>query len=143
MFDPPLEVTLLEHTADLGVRIHAADFTALFVSSPQVVYNLIGTPLPLKDSEETSRLTLKASGWEDLFHDWLAEILYWFDVRQVLFQQCTFSVLRENHLEVEVRSARLDVENSEISTELKAVTYHELKISGTSSGLEATVIFDV
>lgn len=143
MSDPAVHVKMLEHTADLGIQIHAADCTELFASGPKVVYNLIGTISTQNNSEDKHRLTLKASDWENLFHDWLTEILYWFDVRQVIFQRCTFSILNENHLEVEIESAELDVEHSKISTELKAVTYHDLKIQHTADGLDATVIFDV
>ena len=61
----------------------------------------------------------------------------------MLFQSSTFNIdnLTENRLEATVFGHPR--ENYKIKTEIKAATYHALKIEETEDGFVAEVIFDV
>ncbi len=138
------KVEILEHTADLAVRITADDYRSLFVFVPKLVYNLIGQIVI--DSQADSleeKLSLKSADWEELFHDWLTEILYWFEVREIIFENCEFSILKPERLDASISCRKIDIYSSKIHTEIKAVTYHNLRIEEKNNKIEANVIFDI
>jgi len=136
-------IEILDHTADLAVRIRARDDRELFTLGAQSVYRLIGEAVPSEAGPKPYRIGLQANGEEELFHDWLAEVLYWFQVREIAFESLTFETLSPTALKVTVLGRKIDVEKSEFRTEIKAVTYHGLAIERSSEGVTATVIFDV
>ncbi len=138
-----VEYNLIEHTADLGVRIKARDYNELFVSAPKILYELIGEIVVLENEVKEEKIILKANDWETLLHDWLSEALYWFDVRERVFEDIRFEILKETYLEARITPKKLDLEKTVIRTEIKAITYHNLKIVQTTEGIETTIIFDI
>lgn len=132
----------IEHTADVAVRISADDLPALFDLAAQALYQVIGHLVGQGESQ-THRITLSASSVEDLFHDWLAELLYRFDVRQQVFDGFEFDVLTKHTLDVRATGRKFDADTSEIRTEIKAVTYHNLKIERCEDQFVVTVVLDV
>jgi len=139
---PPSRVEIIEHTADVALRIRADRTEELFSQAAQGLYQVVGDLTGVGDLAHY-RVALKASSLEYLFHDWLAEILYWFDVRQVIFREFTFPMLRQGALEARLKGQKLDLERSNIHIEIKAVTYHNLQIQREGDELVATVIFDI
>ena len=53
------------------------------------------------------------------------------------------SPLHTQEKRIEAAAAGYKKENFHIKTEIKAATYHELKIEKTKSGWQAQIIFDV
>ncbi len=60
-----------------------------------------------------------------------------------LFDSLQFEWLDDKHLTARCRGKVLDGERSERSVEIKAVTYHDLRIQKCGDIYEVTVIFDV
>ncbi len=140
--NPKMEI--LEHTADLAIRIIANDYRELFEYAPSALYSLIGQiVIDTKNDIRQETISLQAGNWEELFHDWLSEILYCFEVREIVFEKCDFIVLKSEHLKANVECGKIDIRKSKIITEIKAVTYHNLKIEQKDEQIEANVIFDV
>lgn len=137
------KIEVLDHTADLAVRIAAESERELFELGAAAVYQLIGRPVPAEAGSKPYPLALAANTREELFHDWLAEILYWFQVRQIMFEEFTFDSLDHYRLRATAQGRKIDVAKSEIRVEIKAVTYHNLHVEQTPEGWTATVIFDV
>jgi SHS2 domain-containing protein len=137
------KIEILEHTADLAVRINARDEPDLFETGAQAVYELVGQPVTTQAEPQDYPLEIEAGNREDLFHDWLAEILYFFQVRRVFFEGFRFEVLTPNHVKAVGRGRAIDVEKSHMRIEIKAVTYHHFRVESTPQGLIATVIFDI
>jgi len=137
------KIEILEHTADLSVRINAADEKELLELGADAVYQLLGQPVSSDLEPKPYPITLQANNYEELLHDWLAEVLYWTQVRQILFDRYEFQTLRPTTIKATAWGRKMDVEKSNIHIEIKAVTYHNLKIEQTPNGLTATVIFDI
>lgn len=135
-------IEIIEHTADIALRIHGERREDLFEQGACGVYQVLGR-LVGTGSQQDHRIVLKAQNLIYLFHDWLSEILYWFDVRQTIFESFEFSVLQDQRLEAQVKGRKLDVDSSNIQTEIKAITYHKLDIETHPDELVATVILDV
>ncbi len=141
MFEDRIEI--LEHTADLAVRINADDEQELFALGAAAVYQLIGQLVPTEAPSTPYRIALQANTREELFHDWLAEVLYWFQVHNILFDRYHFEAMHPTSIKVTAEGRKVDVERSNIHIEIKAVTYHNLTVQPRANGWTATVIFDI
>jgi SHS2 domain-containing protein len=141
MVDEKIEI--LDHTADLAIRIRADNDRHLFELGAQGVYQAIGKVVAEGVNPEEYVLELKAGSQEDLFHDWLAEILYYVQVQRIIFDRYNFESLSSTYLKVIAEGRSIDMNRTEFEAEIKAVTYHHLRIEHTPEGLNATVIFDI
>ena len=142
MADKPFE--FLEHTADVAIRIHAKNEGDLFEIGARALYEILGPPILVDPgAADAFPLELQAGTLEDLFHDWLAEILFQAQVRRCFFERFRFESLTSTHLKCVAERKKIDPEKTQVKIEIKAVTYHHLRIEQTSEGLIATVIFDI
>lgn len=132
-----------DHTADIGVRVHGATLQELFCNAAAAMYEALGQ---LKHSEHRREKTveLSARSLEDLLHDWLAELLYEVDANHVLYDEIEITDLIPRRLFASLRGGTIDFARSQTNEEIKAVTYHQLRVEQRADGSwHATVIFDV
>jgi SHS2 domain-containing protein len=133
---------IFEHTADFGLRIRAPDLNALFAEAAKALFSAFVANRGGISPVETVNISLPAAEPEELFHDWLGELLYLFHTRRMVF--CEFEVRFTDHgLEGIARGERIDRQRHEIEIEVKAVTWHGLKIEKTPQGYLAEVIVDI
>jgi len=131
-----------EHTADIGVRVYGANLPDLFVNSARAMYAALGELQQTEVSSQKS-VELKAESLEDLLHDWLAELLYEVETNHVLYNEMIIEV-GSRRLMGSLRGAVIDFDRSHTNEEIKAVTYHQLRVESLPDGSwRATVIFDV
>jgi SHS2 domain-containing protein len=87
---------------------------------------------------------MAAGTTEDLLHDWLAELLFEAESRRVMYDQFRFTRIGPASLVCELGGRTIDFQRSQATEEIKAVTYHRLRVEQLpGGGWEATVIFDV
>lgn len=135
-------IEFVEHTADVAMRVIADDYPALLEHAARGLYRLVGD-LVGQGEPQTHILNLRAQDAEQLLHDWLSEVLYWYDVREVVFEAFEFPVLRETELEARLVGRRLDAARSTVHLEIKAITYHQLRIERRETGVTALVVLDI
>jgi SHS2 domain-containing protein len=133
---------VLEHTADVGLRVHGRSLPELFANAG---LGLMALAVEEPAVQPKERLALAASGAdnEELLVNWLSEILYFVDAEGWLF--CRFSIDRmEDHaLHGEGFGERRDPASRSRAVAVKAVTYHQVSVSQVGDGWEATVYFDI
>lgn len=191
-------IEVLDHTADIGLRITATSLEGLFIEAAEGMVGLVCSPgatsadgmaeppqslaiprpaagdqadsspnaanrmvkvveldVPASDAlpaipdrasacaataEEASPQRLPEV-WEDLFHDWLAQVLYLFAAERLVpvGYELRFDA-SGLHACLQVRPYDPAFDGGEI--EIKAVTYHGLKIERVGGAFVAEVIFD-
>jgi len=131
-----------EHTADLGLRIRADDLDELFAEAARALFSSIVTNLDDVRPSESRTLEIEADRQDDLLHDWLAELLYVFCADHVLLSQFEVNVA-ETRLTATVRGEPIDTARHELDAEIKAITYHGLKLARDDDGWLAEVIVDI
>jgi SHS2 domain-containing protein len=133
---------VFEHTADLGLRIRAADRAGLFVEAARGLFSvLVANPQDVRGVEQR---TYQIQGDEDdyLLFDWLNELLYTFDTEHLLLAE--FDVeFRENGLLAVCRGEPADPARHDLDHEVKAITYHGLRVDHDDDGWFAEVIVDI
>lgn len=132
----------IEHTADLAVRARAGSLPELFVQATRGMYALLGDLRPGPQKVETT-LELHAPDTEGLLHDWLAELLWQIDGQGCLFERFDFSRFDREHVTAQCTGTVYDKTASERTAEIKAVTYHDLRIEQRGGLYEVTVVFDI
>ncbi len=131
-----------EHTADLGLRVRAANLETLFVEAAQCLFSAIVENLGTVLASRRIEVRLAGTDREYLLFDWLRTLLFHFDAEHLLFSR--FEVrLSESGLEGSAWGEPLDRERHELSHEVKAITYHGLKVERTDTGWLAEVIVDI
>ena len=132
-----------EHTADIGVHVYGATLEELFVNAARAMYAALGK-LEKSNIRDQKPLAIEAASLEDLLHDWLAELLYEVDTDHILYDEFEFDELSPPRLAATLLGAEIDFEHSQTNQEIKAVTYHQLRVEELpDSSWRATVIFDV
>jgi SHS2 domain-containing protein len=131
---------LIEHTADVGLHVWAPTLDELFEEAANGLIAVMGEG----SGEMTKReeIALEAPDLGSLFVDWLSEVLFLFEAREVLP-----SIIRV-HVEDDTRlSATIEGPSTEGFREqgpaVKAVTYHGLEIGPSNDRFEARVYLDV
>ena len=132
-----------DHTADIGVHIYGRSLTELFENATRALHDALGR---LHKSENALHKTVDfhADSTEDLLHDWLADLLYEIEVSHVLYDRFEFHELTPLRLTATLLGGPIDFTRSQANEEIKAVTYHQLRVTSQPDGSwRATVIFDV
>jgi SHS2 domain-containing protein len=128
----------LEHTADLAILAYGKDLPELFCNIAYGMFSNMAGIDTIK-SEITHTIRLKAENLRDLLIDWLNELLYLHDINQEVYCQFKIINLSEKEIEAEVSGQK----TSDIKIEIKAATYHDLKIEKKKKFWQAQVIFDI
>lgn len=133
---------LFEHTADLGLRIRAGDLNWLFEDAARALFSaILANPESVEAVEELT-FQIEGTRHEDLLFDWLDELLFTFDTRKMVFGE--FQVrLHEAGLAATARGEPIDPRRHQLDMEIKAITYHGLKVERDGDGWLAEVIVDI
>jgi SHS2 domain-containing protein len=133
---------LFEHTADLGLRVVAPDPSTLFREAAEGFFSVIIEKVPRCETPERLEFRLEADSLEFLLVDWLSELLYTFDTRHLLLDSFVVDV-RGTTLTATALSRPFDEAHDPLLHEVKAVTYHALRVAQTPTGWLAEVILDI
>ena len=133
---------IFEHTADFGIRARADSLDALFADAARGLFSLMIANLDAVHTVEKVPFQLDSDDREGLLHDWLAELLYTFYTRRLALVE--FDVhLTPTGLTATARGEPIDLGRHEIDVEIKAITWHALKVQQNADGWLAEVIVDV
>jgi SHS2 domain-containing protein len=131
-----------EHTADLGLRIRAANLEPLFVEAAEALFSAIVEDLSAVAPKQRLDVQLQGDDRALLLFDWLNELLFRFDTEHLLFGK--FEVrLKDNTLNGTAWGEPLDLSRHLLSHEVKAITYHGLRVEQEENGWLAEVIVDI
>jgi SHS2 domain-containing protein len=133
---------IFEHTADLGLRVQAADREALFAEAARALFSVLVVNLGEVRGVQTKAFTIEGGDDDYLLFDWLSELLYTFDTERVLLSQFDVQLTGEG-VRATCRGEPIDPSRHQLDHEVKAITYHELKVEQVADGWRAEVIVDI
>lgn len=132
---------IFEHTADIGIRVKAGDLKELFRQAAQAVFDIIAERQKPALKQQELKIKQNADTIEELFVNWLNELLSLSAVNGLIFNDFRINELDENHLKAVAFGG--DIKNYKVNVEVKAATYHNLKIEKVSTCYQVEVILDV
>jgi SHS2 domain-containing protein len=135
----PAGFDVIDHTADWSLRVYGPDLAALFEQAALGMASLLVADLAVVGDEVERPFTFEEYDTETLLVEWLSELAYWAETERLIFTQFHFEAIDETSLQVTARGGHV----TELQKHIKAVTFHNLAITPTATGLETTIVFDV
>lgn len=136
------DYTLLDHTADLRVRIVGSDLADLFKNAGLALFDLITPPEGL-EPRRLIEIDVNGADRADLMVNFLRELLYLWTGNELLVSMIEIKQISDTAARAQVSADRYQPGRNRIRHEIKAVTYHQIDVSRTKTGWQATVVFDV
>ena len=137
--------SFIDHTADVAADLTGGTAAELFASAAQALTDTI-TDLAAVHPVVTQSVTLAAASLEDLLVDWLNELLYHFEVRNLLVSGADVT-LREDtdrwYLDGQVTGEPFDPARHPSRVLVKSATYHGLNVVHEHGTWKARIVFDI
>jgi SHS2 domain-containing protein len=141
--EPP-RYQLLEHTADVAVRVRGRDLPELFRALAFAVVDLMARAESVAPQEER-RLEAHGGSIEELVVAWANEILFRLETERLLLPWLDIEAVTPTCVRGIARGESLDADRHGWKGELKSATYHELAVRRDEVGGEwvAELVLDV
>ncbi|MDD5447643.1 MAG: archease [Actinomycetota bacterium] len=152
-----MEVRVIDHTADVGIEVEAESLEELFEGTAYGMFSLMLDPSCQVGHTVKRDISIDAEDPEELMFEWLNELIYLFDAEEFLLSSCEvkrIEGIKEARgspsfqgdtlkLAASVEGERYDPRKHTIGIELKAATYHQLRLERRGAFWYSRIIFDV
>ncbi len=122
---PPFEQ--VEHTADLAILVRGRDLGEVFTNAALGMVSLLIDRSSVRRSVER-QVELGAADAEELLVGWLQEILYLLESRREIHADFRVEEISTQQLRAVCMGESLDPDRHQLQAEIKAATYHDLRI---------------
>jgi SHS2 domain-containing protein len=133
---------MIDHTADFGIIVSGIDKKKLFKNAALAISDLTLSARNPKVMT-TEHISITGEDLTDLMVNWLRELLYFWNGKQMPVLGVEILLISEIGLLASVDFDIFDPERHDIKTEIKAVTYHQARTIQNDEGWTAQLIFDV
>ncbi len=133
---------ILDHTADIGIIAYGKDISEVFINAAKGFLSLVIDPKEVSN-KETHDIEVTATDREALLLNWLNELIYLLGAKEVLLKDFQVIEITDIKLKVQASGEKIKKNKHHFMREVKATTYHKLKIEQTAEGWRAQVIFDI
>ena len=128
---------LIDHTGDAGIEVRAPTLEGIYAESARALFEiLVDAPDPRPGAPEDFPVPRESP--EDGLREFLAELLYRFSAERKIYVS-----FRAGDGSVTAGAEAFDPARHALRTEIKAVTWHGLRVKRGTDGWEARVIFDM
>lgn len=124
------------------MRVYGKDMKELFENAAFAMFDIIAD-LQGIDAPITKNFTLDAPDHEQLLVVWLDELLYNFYTKSIIFSRFEVKELTDGCIKATASGRPVGENRNRLKTEIKAATYHGLKIEKTDSGYKVEIVFDI
>ncbi len=133
-----------DHTADLGLRIHASDLPDLFRTAGEGLFAIIvANPDQVKPADRVE-IRLDADSVETLLIDWLNELIFQSETAHRFFSRFDVTVDPDGcRLTAVVHGEPIDPGRHIIDHEVKAATRHGVQVVHEQAAWTAELILDI
>jgi SHS2 domain-containing protein len=133
---------ILEHPADIGFEAFGATCQDAFANAARALFHLM---VDLNSVELRTGVAVQLEGADrpSLLVNWLSELLYLHDTDGWLFSEFAVERLDDHSLVAEAQGERYDRARHRVRLQVKAITYHQLRLEQTAEGWRAVVYVDI
>ncbi len=133
---------VFDHTADVGIHAFGRTLPELFIHAAQGMESLVVVPEQVR--ELVSReIAVEGHDIVSLLIAWLNALIFLFDTEYLLFRTFEINAFTETSLRGSASGEPYDEQRHELSSAIKAVTWHEAAVEPTGDGYKARIIFDI
>jgi SHS2 domain-containing protein len=133
---------VFDHTADVGIHAFGRTLPELFIHAAQGMESLVVAPEQVR--ELVSReIAVEGHDAVSLLIAWLNELIFLFDTEYLLFRTFEINAFTESSLRGSASGEPYDMQRHDLSSAIKAVTWHEAAVEPIGDGYKARIIFDI
>ena len=134
----------LEHTADLQFIAYGNSLGECFKNAAIAMFSAIVDPNSV-ENKISREVAIKAPDLQTLLHNWLAELLFLFETDLVVFSDFDVQVEWDNeyYLKAVAKGDNIYPKKHVIKADIKAVTYHEMRVEKKGGVWTAKVLCDI
>src|ERR1700694_794144 len=134
----PYEV--FDHTADVGLHAFGISLHELFAHVAEGMESLMVSPEQVR-SHVSREIRVEGHDVVSLLISWLNELIFLFDTEYLIFRQFEIEALTETQLHGRAHGEAYDAGRHDLSSAIKAVTWHEAAVERSNDGYRARNIF--
>lgn len=135
MVNKPFEI--LDHPSDVRVRAFGDTKEELFLNALKGMNEVLKPDL-FKEAAKR-RVVVNSFDLNALLVDFLSEVLYLSQINKEIYTNVVFNKFSDKELEGELKGNKVE----SFGEDIKAVTYHDLKIEQKNGLYEATILLDI
>ena len=134
--------TLLDHSADLRVRVVGRNLADLFRNAGLALFDLV-VESDAPAAGEPVELRVTGEDLPDLLINFLRELLFLWTGDEKVVTVIDIRQISETTVSARVAAERYAPNRHHILHEIKAVTYHQIDVAPVQDGWQAVVVFDI
>ena len=132
----------IDQTGDAGILVRAENLRQLFERAAWGMFSILTNVAEIRLVEET-RIEVRANDLPALMLAWLSELNYRHVTEHRLFGKFGIRNINDRMIVAEVSGEAIDPDRHTIFTEIKAVTFHGLRLEKSDNGWDVQSIFDL
>ena len=132
----------LDHAADVMIHLEASSLPDLFSTAGRALMEWMG-PAPQASREFEEDIETEAEGYEELLVRWLQELLYIFHQKHAYLSEVLAIEITQSRITATIRCRAWDESCDGDFQEVKAITYHKLRVDRCGELWQADVILDI
>jgi SHS2 domain-containing protein len=133
---------ILDHPADLGIEAYGKTLAEAFEQAALGLVSIIADASKV-EGRNCRNVTLEGSDLEHLLVRWLEEILYLYDGEHFIGGRFQISQLESRWLQAVVYGEPFDPIRHQTRMDVKAITYHQLKVCDKAGESSVQVFLDI
>lgn len=136
------EFEVIDHTADVGIVVHASTLPELFETAAAGMFAFLIDPLTVENRAWRER-RIEADDLAGLLVAWLNDLLVLLSAEEFVPKVFVVDEVGERLLRATVHGEPVDPTRHRFRLDVKAATYHTLDVQREEQGWTARIIFDV
>ncbi len=133
---------IFEHTADIGLKAHADTLEELFAALAEGLADLICSRQQVEEAQSRN-CEVTAEDIEALLVDFLWQVMSTIQFEHFMVSAVHIEKGDKTSVKAVLAGEPYDPKKHELATEIKAVTYHNLKVAQEDGRWTAQVILDI
>ncbi len=133
---------VIDTTADTGIEVWGHNLKELFEEAARGMISIMYDVDKIEEKQK-KEIEIKGIDEEDLLISLLNEIIYLKDAEKFLVKRVIIEDIKDKNLKVLLLGETYDPNKHEIIEDIKAATYHNIKILKEKDNLKTKIIFDV
>ena len=132
-------------TADIAFRAYGENLEEAFSNSGLCLFNIM-TDIDNVETNIEKEIEIESEDKESLMFDYLSEFLYIFDVERLLFSKIDIDIEATDEgyrLKAKCKGEKFNPEKHPFESEVKAISYFDMKIEESKDGWMCQVILDL
>jgi SHS2 domain-containing protein len=136
---------LFEHEADVGIKGYGSNIEEAFENGAKAMFSIM-VDLKKVETKTSVEVNCQAEDLEGLFVEWLNQLLAQKDIDGTVYSKFKVTIQKKDnnyHLQGSALGEELNMIKHSVKIEVKAATYHMLKVAQENGFFIAQCVVDV